>query len=130
MKNGKTGPKKVEENPLSGLEALLSQFTEFTPTAHKTFELDVDNIQTLEDVKDVLRALQPEFECYSDKMPERFKILFDRNIIKEIKKEEDSPDMPEEVEEQFWAEQPPMPFATEEDLKATTENYYEEGYTD
>lgn len=88
MKNGKKGAKKVEENSISGLEALLAQLGELPQTVTKTYDLDVDNIQTIEDVRDVFRALEPQFQCYSDIMPERFKVLFDKNIIKEAKKDE------------------------------------------
>lgn len=37
-------------------------------------------------------------------------------------------DMPEELEKQFWSEQPPNPFATEEDLKKLEDKNIDQGY--
>ena len=41
----------------------------------KTFVLDYDRIKTVEDVVEVLKGLAPEFQWYTDKMPEQFESL-------------------------------------------------------
>jgi hypothetical protein len=57
----------MNELPLDGIDNLR--------TAYKTFVLDYSRIKTVEDLVEVLKGLAPEFQWYTDKMPEQFEAL-------------------------------------------------------
>ena len=82
------GTKKVSKRnqvpaPNFGLEHLLEQLEGIAPEpkVEKTFVLDYDKIKTIEDVVDVLKALQPQFQWYTNQMPEQFKTLHEREFL-------------------------------------------------
>ena len=88
------GTKKVSKRnqaptPNFGLEHLLEQLEGIVPEqkVEKTYVLDYDKIKTVKDVVDVLKGLAPEFQWYSNKMPEQFKHLHEREFL--IEKEDD-----------------------------------------
>jgi len=82
------GTKKVSKRnqvptPNFGLEHLLEQLEGIVPEqkVEKTFVLDYDKIKTVEDVVEILKGLAPEFQWYSDKMPDQFKALHGKNFL-------------------------------------------------
>jgi hypothetical protein len=56
-------------------------------TSDNRFEIDTDKIETLDDVKEVIKAMQMTIYWYSEECPDKFKKLLERNLLKEIKDE-------------------------------------------
>jgi len=88
------GSKKVSKRnqvptPNFGLEHLLEQLEGIVPEpkVEKIFVLDYSRIKTVEDVVMVLKGLAPEFQWYTDKMPEQFETLHWNGFL--IEKEDD-----------------------------------------
>lgn len=82
------GTKKVSKRnqvptPNFGLEHLLETLEGIVPEqkVEKTYVLDYSKIKTVKDVVDVLKGLAPEFQWYSDKMPEQFKHLHEKDFL-------------------------------------------------
>lgn len=83
----KSSKRNQAPTPNFDLSQLLGQLESIVPEekVFKTFELDYDKIETISDIVDVLRGLQPQFVWYLDKMPEQFRHLHEKNLLKEIK---------------------------------------------
>ena len=69
----------MNELPLDGIDNLR--------TAYKTFVLDYSRIKTVEDVVEVLKALDPEFQWFTNEMPTSFEKLHWNGFL--IEKEDD-----------------------------------------
>lgn len=84
------GTKKVSKRnqvpaPNFGLDHLLEQLEGIMPEpkVEKTFVLDYDKIKTVEDVVEVLKGLAPEFQWYTNQMPDQFKALHEKGFLLE-----------------------------------------------
>ena len=96
------GPRKKSMNKLEDLGDMLERFrtsmdnldkieemeeVPLATTIHKEFEIDTDKIETLEDVKDVIKELQVTIYWYSEECPEKFEKIYSKGLLKEIKNE-------------------------------------------
>jgi len=55
--------------------------------SNKQFTLDTDKIESLEDVKLILKSMDMQIYWYSEECPEKFKTLYDKGLLKEVKDE-------------------------------------------
>ena len=97
------GPRKKTTPDLGELGNLLDRFRtsmdnldkidemekalEPAQAIHKQFEIDTDKIETLDDVREVIKAMQMVIYFYGEECPDKFKTLLERNLLKEIKDE-------------------------------------------
>ena len=72
---------KIEELEKSMEEPTLNL------TLDNRFEIDTDKIETLDDVREVIKAMQMVIYFYGEECPDKFKTLLERNLLKEIKDE-------------------------------------------
>lgn len=95
------GPRQKSIPKLDNLENLLEKFQEslgnldkldgldnqLTLSSSNEYKLDTDKIETLEDVKLVLKAMDMTIYWPGDQVPEKFKTILERGFLKEIKNE-------------------------------------------
>lgn len=63
----------------------LKQENVFKVQQNRKFEIDFSKVETLEDVKMVLKAMQLTIFWYQDECPPQFTELYEKGFLKEVK---------------------------------------------
>lgn len=80
MKNSKFG---VQNNGTTGFAFVKSDNT--LSIIQKKFKIDYSKVESLEQVIDILKAMDLSIHWYNDNCPERFKDLYEKGLLIEVK---------------------------------------------
>jgi hypothetical protein len=69
---------------LGGLDELdgFMESEDTYPTAVKEFVIDTGKIESLDDVKEVIKAMEMRILWYTAECPEKFKTIYERGLLK------------------------------------------------
>jgi len=79
MKNSKFG---VQENGTTGMTFVKSDNT--LSIIQKKFKIDYSKVESLEQVIDILKAMDLSIHWYNDNCPEQFKELYEKGLLVKV----------------------------------------------
>jgi len=80
MENSKFG---VQNNGTTGVSFVSSDNT--LSIVQKKFRIDYSKVETIEQVIDILKAMDLSIHWYNDNCPEQFKELYEKGLLIEVK---------------------------------------------
>ena len=80
MENSKFG---VQNNGTTGFTLVQTDYT--IPIIQKKFKINYSKVETLEQVIDILKAMDLSIHWYNDNCPKQFKDLYEKGLLVEVK---------------------------------------------